>query len=235
MEIFFRRPRAACSIGVALLLLVALLALVVPDRPFEVDRSWASAMAAIPSPALRRLALVFNDLGTGIGRALVLAAVALALALRRRWPALVAFAATETATPLASGLLKAAVGRPRPADATLHVAGSSFPSGHAAYAGATAVAVVLLFTRPGRRSLWWVLAVLVIAGMSWSRTYLQVHWLSDVVAGSLLGIGVSLVCFAAMQMVGGATAESRQSAQMSAVSAPTSRIRSVELSRTDSV
>ena len=35
-----------------------------------------------------------------------------------------------------------------------------------------------------------------IAGMAWSRTYLQVHWLSDVVAGSLLGVGISLAVFA---------------------------------------
>jgi undecaprenyl-diphosphatase len=35
--------------------------------------------------------------------------------------------------------------------------------------------------------------------MAWSRTYLQVHWLSDVVAGSALGIGVALVVFATAQ------------------------------------
>lgn len=28
--------------------------------------------------------------------------------------------------------------------------------------------------------------------MAWSRTYLQVHWLLDVTAGSILGVGVAL-------------------------------------------
>jgi undecaprenyl-diphosphatase len=84
----------------------------------------------------------------------------------------------------------------------LHANGSSFPSGHAAYAGATAVALVLLFTRPGsHRLIWWSLAALATAGMAWSRTYLQLHWLSDVVSGALLGIGVTLISFALAQLI----------------------------------
>jgi undecaprenyl-diphosphatase len=35
--------------------------------------------------------------------------------------------------------------------------------------------------------------------MAWSRTYLQLHWLSDVVAGSLLGVGMALAVFGGTQ------------------------------------
>jgi hypothetical protein len=35
--------------------------------------------------------------------------------------------------------------------------------------------------------------------MAWSRTYLQVHWLTNVTAGALLGSGVSLLAFAIAQ------------------------------------
>jgi membrane-associated phospholipid phosphatase len=35
--------------------------------------------------------------------------------------------------------------------------------------------------------------------MAWSRTYLQVHWLLDVLGGALLGAGVALAVFAALQ------------------------------------
>jgi membrane-associated phospholipid phosphatase len=84
----------------------------------------------------------------------------------------------------------------------LHVPGPSVPSGHASYAGATAVAIVLLFSHPGtHRLIWWSLAGLAIAGMAWSRTYLQVHWLSDVLAGALLGIDIALASFATAQIV----------------------------------
>ena len=37
--------------------------------------------------------------------------------------------------------------------------------------------------------------------MAWSRTYLQVHWLLDVIAGSLLGSGVTLLVFAGLQLI----------------------------------
>ena len=159
-------------------------------------------MQDIQTPALKNLALVFNWLGRGIGRALSIAAIGIVLLVARRWLGLLAFAVTETLTPLISSLLKALVDRPRPPDGLVHPAGASFPSGHAAYAGATCVALVLLFTAPGpRRRLWWTIAALGIAGMAWSRTYLQVHWLIDVVAGSLLGIGVALVTFSAVQQL----------------------------------
>ena len=44
-----------------------------------------------------------------------------------------------------------------------------------------------------------MLALLGIVGMAWSRTYLEAHWLSDVIGGSLLGVGVALVVFALAQ------------------------------------
>src|SRR5262249_38706557 len=159
--------------------------------------TWSEAMKDIQAPTLKDLALLFNALGRGLGTALALAVVGLVLLAARRWVALIAFAVVESLTPLISSLLKVIIDRPRPSDALVHPAGASFPSGHAAYAAATSVALVVLFTVPGRRRpLWWAAAGAVTAVMAWSRTYLQVHWLSDVIAGSLLGAGVSLVVFA---------------------------------------
>ena len=201
-ERFFVRPRRAVFLGTALLVNVALLAVLVPAEPFALDRAWSDLMKDVQTPLLRRVALVFDALGHGLGLALTLAAIALVLSLARRWFALLTFAFAEGVANLVSLILKALIGRARPPDGVVHPLTSSFPSGHATYAGATCVALVLLFTPPGRhRRWWWLLATVGVAGMAWSRTYLQVHWLSDVVAGAMLGVGASLVVFAAAQML----------------------------------
>jgi membrane-associated phospholipid phosphatase len=201
-EAFLVHPgRALVGAGV-LLLLVVLLALVIPEGPLGVDSSWSELMADIHSPILKHAALVFNALGHGLWRALTVAAVGVVLLLARRWAAVIAFAVAEALTPLLGSLIKTLVDRARPPGQMLTPHGSSFPSGHASYAGATAVALVLLFTRPGRRRLlWFVPAALAIAAMAWSRTYLQVHWLSDVLAGACLGIGVAVASFGVVQIV----------------------------------
>ena len=201
-ERFVKRPKVALWYGATLVGLVVLIGLFIPSQPLAIDQRWSEAMSDVPSAALHHLALIFNYLGRGLGRALSIAAIGLVLLLTRRWRALLAFAATEALTPLAVNLLKHIVDRPRPPGAMLHANGSSFPSGHAAYAGATAVALVLLFTRPGgQRLIWWLVAALATAGMAWSRTYLQLHWLSDVISGALLGIGVTIVSFALAQLI----------------------------------
>lgn len=201
-ERFVRRPGRALVLGAGFLVLFALGAILVPVAPIAIERGWAGWMHDVETPVLTHVALVFNFLGRGTGRILVLGALALVLLAARRWEALLAFALAEAVTPFASALVKALVDRPRPPDGLVHPAGASFPSGHAAFAGATCVAAVLLFTRAGPgRARWWTLALAGTAVMAWSRTYLQVHWLLDVVAGSLLGAGVSLAAFAAVQLV----------------------------------
>jgi undecaprenyl-diphosphatase len=183
-----------------MLALVVVIAILVPAGPLGIDRSWSEAMHDLETPRLTDLALAFNWLGRGIGRVIGLTLVGLLLLRRRRWLALAAFAVSESVAPLFCVLLKTLIDRARPPGGLVHAAGPSFPSGHVAYAGATCLALVLLFTTPGTRRRWWsALAILGVVGMAWSRTYLQAHWLTDVIAGALLGIGVSLLVFALAQ------------------------------------
>ena len=201
-EEFFARPRRAVGWASLLLALVALRAVLIPAGPLARDTRWSELMQDIESSFLTHVALVFNALGHGVWRALTIAGIGIVLLVARRWAALIAFALTEALTPLLVNLLKLAVGRERPAGQLLEPHGSSFPSGHSAYAGATAVALVLLFSTPGPLRRWWfAAAAIATALMVWSRTYLQVHWLSDAVTGAAVGVAVTLVCFGVLQIV----------------------------------
>jgi undecaprenyl-diphosphatase len=161
------------------------------------DGRWSEAMQSAASDPLDRVALAFDRSGRGVVRGATLAAIGVTLTHRRRWRALQAFAVAEAVTPLAVNAVKLVVSRERPAAARVDPFGTSFPSGHAAYAGATTVAVVRLVADGDAPPAWmWTAAAAGTAGMVWSRTHLQAHWLSDVVAGAALGAGVSLVVFA---------------------------------------
>lgn len=79
----------------------------------------------------------------------------------------------------------------------------SFPSGHATAVAALgcSIGLVVEATTRSRRvvvATWCAMAVLVAAVAS-SRLYLGVHWFTDVLAGCLVGAGVTLVLSAALQ------------------------------------
>ena len=200
-ERFLAHPARASQIGAVLLAVVCILAVVIPTQPTAIDRSWSELMRDIQTPALTDIALVFNAAGRGITRAVTIAGIGVGLIAARRWLALIAFAAVESLTPLTSTVIKGLVDRPRPPNELVHPSGASFPSGHAAYAGATCVALVLVLTTfTQNRRPWWAAAFVAIAAMAWSRTYLQAHWLTDVIAGSLLGIAMALLVFGSAQL-----------------------------------
>jgi undecaprenyl-diphosphatase len=121
-------------------------------------------------------------------------ALAPLVAARRRLPVLrttVLTAASVWCADLLALALKAAVGRPRPAEAipgleTLigGTVGASFPSGHAATSFAGAVFLGLL--APKAAPLLLALAVAV----AFSRVYAGVHYPSDVLVGAALGAAV---------------------------------------------
>jgi undecaprenyl-diphosphatase len=99
-----------------------------------------------------------------------------------------------------NGVLKLAFHRPRPELAFLHLETYSFPSGHSTAATAAFGAVAfLLWPRAGtvrRRVALVVAAVGLICLVGFSRLYLGVHYLSDVLAGFALGaVWLSLCLF----------------------------------------
>ena len=115
------------------------------------------------------------------------------LAWRTHWLRLAAFALAVVTSELFIGPVKALVDRPRPPGTLIATSGASFPSGHAIAAAVTAVGLVLVLAEAGStRWRWEVRAVAFTSVMALSRVYLRAHWLSDTVAGALLGAGLAL-------------------------------------------
>lgn len=95
--------------------------------------------------------------------------------------------------------LKYAVNRQRPyvtypfIDNVMDPESASFPSGHTSDAFATATSVSLAFPK------WYVIAPsFVWAGfVGYSRMHVGVHYPSDVLAGAIIGVGTSYLCYKA--------------------------------------
>ena len=160
----------------------------------RLDDGWLRLMVSGRTPPLIAIAKVFNILGLVYVTLPARIAVAGLLALRRRWWQLAAFTAAVVVSEVLIGVLKGIYDRPRPPGSLVVTTGTSFPSGHAVAASVTVIAAVIALVPPGRRRAWWVLAAMAFSIlMGLSRAYLGAHWLSDAVAGILLGTSCAVV------------------------------------------
>ncbi|RDV14164.1 PAP2 family protein [Pontibacter diazotrophicus] len=122
---------------------------------------------------------------------------------RRNYVALFAFWLTLAGVGLTTRYGKTFISRERPTDVAYYVVEHfSFPSGHATTAIALYGLLAYFLCRhyqahAQRKLLLWLAAILILL-VGFSRIYLGVHYLSDVLAGFLLGtlwllVGISLV------------------------------------------
>ena len=171
------------GVGLAAVLGVVGSALLVDLRVAE----WA---AQARSPALDALVAAINPIGSGVtllAFCVTLALICHATGRTRPCRAASAGALAFTVAGLVEFGLKHAVGRPRPAP-VLPLLGpelDSFPSGHATSVFAVATAIASFY--PG---LHWPLYALAGA-ISLGRVYLARHYLSDVIAGAVIGLVIA--------------------------------------------
>ena len=219
-------PRAATGLALTLALVstigggVGLGALAYLERTNahlnRLDRSAASwgygHRSAVSTHGLR-LVTQLGSITTIIVLCLVVAAIE-TLRTRSAWilPFLVVVLGGEE---VLTSSIKALANRARPSFDPAAVAGlgPSFPSGHSATAAAFyAGAALVLGRRRGHtaRAVLTGLAVGIAVAVAASRVFLDVHWLSDVIAGLLLGwawFAVSAIVFGGRLLRFGAPAE----------------------------
>ena len=188
---------SAVAAAVLLAVFAALtVAVALHPAPFPVDTWWAETVAAWRSGAATDLARVLNQLGRfPLSGVIVLILAAVVWRIRSRSDAILLILA-EAATTGLTNAVKYAVSRTRPLDGLVDTVTASFPSGHSSFAAVTAVMLVGILCPPGRRRPWALLAAILALTMAWSRSYLSVHWLTDVVAGLALGGGMGFAALA---------------------------------------
>ena len=172
--------------------LFALLAWVLRSALVGMDQNLHAFLQGLRTPLLDEFLVVFTQLGN----ARVVTGAALLSAgwlFWRRAPSTALHLLASLAAAGATGwLVKAVTAVPRPTAIYTGVSAWSFPSMHAtltaAFIGFVAVAAARAL-RPERRWIAYALAALYIALMDFSRLYLGVHWLTDVVAGTGIGLG----------------------------------------------
>jgi membrane protein DedA with SNARE-associated domain len=127
------------------------------------------------------------------------------LIIRRRPLELFALAGGFGLVVLGAHLAKASIDRPRPSDPLVDTLGSSYPSGHSAYAMTyIAIAVIAWRVFGGfvSRTVLLLGAVVIAGAIGWTRVYLRAHYLSDVTGGYSLGLAILGGCAALALVVG---------------------------------
>jgi membrane-associated phospholipid phosphatase len=197
-------PRRDVAATAAVLAVTAVVFAVVADhgilvRIQRVDDAWLRLMVSGRSAPVTVIAKFFNLLGLVYVTLPVRIAIAGYLALRRQWWHVAAFVAAVVLSEVLIGTLKNVYDRTRPPGSLVATSGASFPSGHAIAASVTVVAAVIALVPPGRRRVaWGTAAVAFSVLMAASRAYLAAHWLSDAIAGILLGTSCALLAAVAV-------------------------------------
>ena len=192
-------PRRDTAVTAAVLALTAVAFAAAADHGIlahvqRVDDAWLRLMVSGRSAPVTAVAKFFNLLGLVYVTLPVRIAIAGYLALRRRWWHMAAFVSAVVLSEVLIGTLKDVYDRTRPPGSLVATSGASFPSGHAIAASVTVVAAVIALVPPGRhRVVWGTAAVGFSVLMAASRAYLAAHWLSDAIAGILLGTSCALL------------------------------------------
>jgi undecaprenyl-diphosphatase len=192
-------PGRDAAVTAAVLALTAVVFAEVADHTMlahiqHLDDAWLRRMVSSRTAPVTAVAKFLNVLGLVYVTLPVRIIIAGFLAWRRMWWHLAAFVGAVVLSEILIGTLKGIYDRARPPGSLVATSGASFPSGHSIAASVTVIATVIALAPPGRRrAAWGVAAAGFSILMGLSRAYLGAHWLSDAIAGILLGTSCALL------------------------------------------
>lgn len=157
-----------------------------------IDRWISIRINDVQTPIFNDLMIMLTSLNGGVGIFTFSVGSILFLAYKKWYRDLWFYLLSVGGAAIAFTSIKLIVQRGRPGSDLLHVSGYSFPSGHAMMVTAMSLAVYFILAKrvhlASLRMLLLFVCVAWIFIISFSRVYLDVHWLSDVVAGFGFGL-----------------------------------------------
>jgi len=167
------------------------------ESVLRIDRWISLQMDTLHTPLFDTMMVALTNLNSGMGILVFSVVLMLFLAYQKWYADLWFYFLCIMGAGIALNLIKMIIQRLRPESEILFITSYAFPSGHATMATAMAVAVYFIFIKNVHSKSFHLFLLLFCAtwiGMiSFSRIYLDVHWVSDVIAG--IGLGLFWVTF----------------------------------------
>lgn len=161
----------------------------------SIDSFVTSSLQSIRSPGISEVATNITALGSGAVVTILVIIAAVLMMLFRKYHTSIHLIVAAIGSGILTKILKLCFVRPRPVDVShlVVVDGFSYPSGHSLTSAAVYFTFAIIFCNETRdwNSRWIVMALslILICLIAITRVYLGVHFISDVLAGVLLGVG----------------------------------------------
>ena len=190
-----KKKKILIPLGVLFLLFIILTVLVCTNTIEPLDNAASSFIISIRSPELTNTMNIITNI-SGSYALIVFTTLFIILIKKKKYP--LAITINLIAVFITSQLAKAIVERDRPLDMLVSAPGYSYPSGHSmvglAYFSFLSYLVIKYIPNKIVKIIRPIVFTITILLVGFSRIYLGVHYLSDVLAGFLLG-AIYLIIF----------------------------------------
>jgi len=147
-------------------------------------------------PTLTEIMIAITTLDNPLPMFVMVALIAILFIKRRDFENAILFLASIFSSVVIMYIIKELIHRERPIHYLIEVSGYSFPSGHATLSTVFAMSLYLIFRDTTRyKKTLLTLAIVYPLLISFTRVYLNVHNLSDVIAGIALGMACTSLVF----------------------------------------